>query len=72
MGIPAWGLLLWAFAAANLIPGAAFVLASLLATVITIGADRIMVASPRARRFLPYSGIALVVVWSLVLPFTSG
>jgi hypothetical protein len=71
VGVPAWVLVLWGFAQARLIPGAAFVLASLLATVITIGADRIMVASARARRFLPWSGVALVVVWSVVLPFTA-
>ena len=68
VGVPAWVLLLWGFAEARLLPGVAFVLASLLATVITIAADRIMVTSARARRLLPFLGIAGVVAWSLV-PF---
>lgn len=71
VGIPAWVILLWIFAKANVIPGAAFMLASFLATIATIIADRVMVASARARRILPYAGLAAVVVWSLVLPFTA-
>jgi hypothetical protein len=71
VGIPAWVVLLWALAEARVIPGVAFMLASFLATVITVIADRVMVISTWARRFLPYFGVALVVVWSLVLPFTA-
>lgn len=71
VGVPAWGLLFLVFGA-RLIPGAAFVLASLLATVITWAADRLMCTSPLARRVLPLLGIAALLYWSLVLPFTGG
>jgi len=46
-----------------MIPGAAFVLASILATIVTAGADRMMQAGPRTRRILPLIGVALVVAW---------
>jgi hypothetical protein len=59
-------LLFWGFAAVRLVPGAAFVLASVFATVITWGADRMMVSSPRARRVLPFLGLAAVVAWSVI------
>lgn len=71
VGVPAWGLLFGIFGG-RLIPGAAFVLASFLATMITWGADRLMRTSARARRVLPLLGIAALLYWSLVLPFTGG
>jgi len=71
VGVPAWGLL-FALFGALLIPGAAFVLASMLATIVTWGADRVMYASSRARRVLPLLGIGVLLYWSLVLPFIAG
>jgi hypothetical protein len=61
VGIPTWWLLIGVFALANLVPEASFILASFLATVAMVIADRVMVRSAAARRVLPRFGIAAFV-----------
>jgi hypothetical protein len=68
--VPAWVLVFWGFAEARALPGVAFVLASIFALFAAFVADRYFMTTPRTRRWIPAAGVALLLVWIVVLPFT--
>ena len=67
--VPAWILVFWGFAAARALPGVAFVLASIFSVFIAFVLDRWFMVTPRTRKWIPLTGIGLLAVWILVLPF---